>query len=371
MANINKNIIMQAGAAVANAANKAAGLPAATPEPGSIISVIQLVNGGRTIGPAALAHFTESVRNKLLSLLVSIKPIQDFNGYGHPWPAGGGKNLLGINRAEGTPTPESTNVSPRVLATDKLFVGLRADNYYYKTNVTYSVTDSTLKVTTNNNINYGVAFPVACHGNTAYTLSATLTGCNTSVGSYDADWNFIQRVTNTSSNTPVTFTTPANAAYITVIFGSSTLGTEGTATNIQLELGSTATEWTPYENVCPISGRTGLHVYAGPTSAIGDAATYSMAWTSPAGTVYAGSADIVTGDIKAAPYYASYNGETLVGPWVSSMDVYDPEGTPTTGAQVVDLGGTMTEYHITGQDIITLVGDNYIWSDSGDVTIKE
>jgi len=89
------------------------------------------------------------------------------------------------------------------------------------------------------------------------------------------------------------------------------------------------------------------------------------------GTVYAGSADIVTGDIKAAPYYASYNGETLVGPWVSSMDVYDPEGTPTTGAQVVDLGGTMTDYHITGQDIITLVGDNYIWSDSGDVTITE
>jgi arginyl-tRNA synthetase len=41
------------------------------------------------------------------------------------------------------------------------------------------------------------------------------------------------------------------------------------------------------------------------------------------------------------------------------------------GAQVVDLGGTMTDYHITGQDIITLVGDNYIWSDSGDVTITE
>ena len=112
-------------------------------------------------------------------------------------------------------------------------------------------------------------------------------------------------------------------------------------------------------------------MYVGPTSVIGDATAYSMDWTTPAGTVYAGSADIVTGDIKAAPYYASYNGETLVGPWVSSMDVYDPEGTPTTGAQVVDLGGTMTEYDITGQDIITLVGDNYIWSDSGDVTITE
>ena len=97
MANINKNIIMQAGAAVANAENKAAGLPAATPEPGSIISVIQLVNGGRTIGPDALAHFTESVRNKLLSLLVSMEPVQDFNGYDHPWPGGGGVNLVDPN----------------------------------------------------------------------------------------------------------------------------------------------------------------------------------------------------------------------------------------------------------------------------------
>ena len=98
MPNINKNIIKQAGAAVANATNKAAGLSASTPEPGTIISAIQLVNGGRSIGPAALAHFTESVRNKLLSLLVTLEPIQDFNGYDHPWPAGGGKNLIGLNR---------------------------------------------------------------------------------------------------------------------------------------------------------------------------------------------------------------------------------------------------------------------------------
>ena len=55
MSNINKNIIKQAGAAVANATNKAAGLSAATPEPGTVISAIQLVNGGRSIGPAALA----------------------------------------------------------------------------------------------------------------------------------------------------------------------------------------------------------------------------------------------------------------------------------------------------------------------------
>ena len=32
---------------------------------------------------------------------------------------------------------------------------------------------------------------------------------------------------------------------------------------------------------------------------------------------------------------------------------------------------TPLTYQLTGQDIITLVGDNYIWYDSGDVTITE
>ena len=315
MPNINKNIIMQAGAAVANATNKAAGLTAATPEPGAIISAIQLVNGGRTIGPDALAHFTESVRNKLLSLLVSMEPIQDFNEYGHPWPAGGGVNKFGgaIN----------------------------------------------------------TLFPLSLQSGTVLIVSADLGGASYGVlRTYDSSETFLQSVLiqgNFGSRHYAALTLSSDISYVKV---------EGnTLTDIQVEIAPNASAlpspYSPYANICPISGRTGLHVYEGPTSSIGDASTYSMDWTSPAGTVYAGSADIVTGDIKAAPYYASYNGETLVGPWVSSKDVYDPEGTPATGAQVVDLGGTMTEYHITGQDIITLVGDNYIWSDSGDVTITE
>lgn len=314
MPNINKNIIMQAGAAVANATNIAAGLTASTPEPGSIISAIQLVNGGRTVGPDALAHFTESVRNKLLSLLVSMEPIQDFNGYDHPWPGGGGKNLI-----------------------DAPDITLTANGYIF--NLTgLSIPDGT------------------------YTLSWSQQGASTpSLGVSGEDGDYI----NTTITNPYTFTVSG------VITGIRLYGSATTYSDIQLESGSAKTSFSPYANICPITGRTGLDVYVGPTSAIGDATTYSMDWTSPAGTVYAGSADIVSGDINAAPYYASYNGETLVGPWVSSMDVYDPEGTPTTGAQVVDLGGAMTEYHITGQDIITLVGDNYIWSDSGDVTITE
>lgn len=350
MANINKNIIMQAGAAVANATNKAAGLSASTPEPGTIISAIQLVNGGRTIGPAALAHFTESVRNKLLSLLVSLEPIQDFNGYGQPWPAGGGKNLVGLNTSPNR-VISYTGVSASAHTDDAVTLTSSGNNTFAQMGLYYDLPAGT------------------------YTLSIKTTSSDSYTPTASA-YKYVGNVllfSGCEEGQPKSFTLSETTTVNFRFFVTTVDSTARTVKfyDVQVESGSTATAWEPYENICPISGRTGLDVYAGPTSAIGDATTYSMDWTSPAGTVYAGSADVVTGDIKAAPYYASYNGEPLVGPWVSSMDVYDPEGTPTTGAQVVDLGGTMTEYHITGQDIITLVGDNYIWSDSGDVTITE
>lgn len=265
MANINKNIIMQAGAAVANATNKAAGLSTATPEPGSIISAIQLVNGGRTIGPDALAHFTASVRNKLLSLLVTMEPIQ--SGAGDPSP----------------------------------------------------------------------------------------------------------------------------------------------------------------DNVRPISGRTGAHVYVSPTSDVADATTYAVDWTAEAGTVYGGTLDLVTGvltvdkamvdlgtlnwvysasvaqfraslpyaktttstevpnmkceiyktvsyaemennDMCISRFFASINGINVKDSRYTDAATYK---TAMAGVKLCYELATPLTYQLSPQDIITLVGDNYIWSDSGDVTITE
>ena len=264
MPNINKNIIMQAGAAVANATTKAAGLSAATPEPGSIISTNQLVNGGRKIGPDALAHFTESVRNKLLSLLVSMEPIQS---------------------GSGTPSPD---------------------------------------------------------------------------------------------------------------------------------------------NVRPISGRTGLSVYVSPTQDVADATTYAVDWTSEAGTVYGGHVDLATGELVVDRASVDLGTLTWLKNWgqsadptgvfysliISNIDMnksgictsyayvtdnpnaipdksftmygsgriyvkdtsYDDATnfkTAVSGVIVVYELATPLTYQLTAQDIITLVGDNYIWSDSGDVTITE
>lgn len=86
------------------------------------------------------------------------------------------------------------------------------------------------------------------------------------------------------------------------------------------------------------------------------------------GTVYGGEMELVSGELKARPYYESYNGEPLTGPWISSMDVYAPGTTPTIGAQVVDLGGVETVYQLTPTQIATLTGVNNVWADTGEIT---
>lgn len=87
------------------------------------------------------------------------------------------------------------------------------------------------------------------------------------------------------------------------------------------------------------------------------------------GTVYGGTFDALSGTLKVYPYYESYNGETLVGAWISSMEVYTEGATPTIGAQVVDMGATPTIYQLDPVDIRTFKGTNYICADTGDTTV--
>ena len=158
---------------------------------------------------------------------------------------------------------------------------------------------------------------------------------------YDIGKNFISRdVVVSSSSTGVvsgTFTTPSTAAFVRI-------NTPIQCSNIQLEQ-SAVTDYEQYNGT-----------------------TIPITWPT-AGTVYGGELDVTTGVLKAYPYYASYNGEALVGPWVSSMDKYVAGSTPTTGAQVVDFGGTPTTYQLTPQQVSTLLGENNIWADTGEVSV--
>jgi hypothetical protein len=182
---------------------------------------------------------------------------------------------------------------------------------------------------------------------------------------YDADKNLISTVYTVNNGK---FTTPVDCFYIWFALASN----YGTTYNhdIAINYPSTVTTYSPYSNICPITGWTGCEVVVSPTQDAQDGTTYPVSWQTEAGTVYGGTVDLVTGVLTAYPYYTSYNGETLVGPWVSSMDEYIEGRIPTTGAQVVDLGGTPTTYQLTPTQIHALLGQNNVWADCGDVEVQ-
>ena len=99
--------------------------------------------------------------------------------------------------------------------------------------------------------------------------------------------------------------------------------------------------------------------------------TYPVSLQSEVGTVYGGTLDAAAGVLTVTHgNISSYNGETLPGAWISSMDVYTPGGTPTAGAQVVYELDTPITYQLTPIQISTLLGRNNIWADCGDVGVE-
>jgi hypothetical protein len=88
-------------------------------------------------------------------------------------------------------------------------------------------------------------------------------------------------------------------------------------------------------------------------------------------TVYGGEYDARTGVLTVTHgYIASYNGEVINEPWISSMDKYIEGTTPTNGAQVVYPLATPQIIQLPPCPIDTLQGINNIWADTGETTAQ-
>jgi len=84
--------------------------------------------------------------------------------------------------------------------------------------------------------------------------------------------------------------------------------------------------------------------------------------------IYGGTLNAISGLLTVTDaYIASYNGETLPSTWISDRDVYVEGATPTTGAEVVYKLANSVTYQLTPTQIRTLVGNNNIWADTGDI----
>lgn len=124
--------------------------------------------------------------------------------------------------------------------------------------------------------------------------------------------------------------------------------------------------YVPYTNICPISGFSTVTITD--VDAESHTATVTVALGS---TVYGGSLDLTSGVLTVThANIASYNGETIGEPWISSLDEYTQGGTPTTGAQVVYTLATPTTTTLTAAQLALVAGYNKLSANTGDITVK-
>lgn len=138
--------------------------------------------------------------------------------------------------------------------------------------------------------------------------------------------------------------------------------------DIMIEDGThTDSEYVAYSE--PFIKYTSIPVYVSPTSSMIDGGAHEIP-IAESENFYAGEISVTAAGkvtLKKRPYYSSYNGETLVGPWVSSMEQYKQGESPTVGAEVVDLGGTFASSTFDATPITIYDGTNYIMTGLGDV----
>lgn len=160
----------------------------------------------------SIASFPDGAAMPVIDCSVAIEPVQDLNGYDNPWPAGGGKNLF-----------------------DKSKVG-------------------TLGI-----ITWAYESGFALKGGQSYTLSVESAGSSglfDSIGIYGTDKSTQYAI---SYQQTLTYT-PVADTVVVFRFYKNTSVTQAGVDTIQFELGTTATAWSPYSNICPISGWTGATV---------------------------------------------------------------------------------------------------------------
>lgn len=209
---------------------------------GTLVSDIQTdvsVTGKPVYLTASGNDITVDVKKgNMIEPVISMLPIQDLNGYDKVWYGGAGKNKFD----------------------NDIIYGDRYNGTYHQGNNYWTCKN---------------LIPIL--PDTTYTFSG-LTN-DGQIGFYDENQTYIS---NVNVSEPITFTTPLNAKYLSVYNKVTSMEYDH-----QLELGSTATTYEPYANVCPIVGRTKVDI-----SVNGSVTTREYGQE-----IFGGSDDIANGDL--------------------------------------------------------------------------
>ena len=215
-----------------------------------------------TVGPSAIVSVDDAAPLDADGLVAQIEPVQDLHGYDNPWPAGGGKNLF--NKTDTTKQIDGATFSNGVISTASASGRLIA---YVPCAPNTAYTVSRKRVSDNERFQVGYTTTLPANGVAVNGVQAAQT--SGTVGTLMS----------------LTITTGADAAYLAIwaYWGSQTEALD----TLQIELGSTATAYFPYSNICPISGWTGCEVkHSGVDTS--DPTTLPVTFPAEAGTVYGG-----------------------------------------------------------------------------------
>ena len=260
-------------------------------------------------------------------------------------------DITPVQSGSGDPSPENVRLISGWTGADIAVIGKNLFDVDNAVVYSRSINDNTLKYVVASSSR---SYAIPCLPNTTYAVSCNNPNITIFRVCYIKD-AFIPDTGNldaygiqvATASGSFTITTDTDATYLVVQINSAVIAES--AGKVQIEFGSVATEYVPYNSASTV---------------------HSVSWLPDADTVYGGTLrdnGNGTWTLKVRPYYSSYNGETLVGPWLSSMDVYAPGTTPTTGAQVVDLGGTETTHTLTADSVQALIGQNNIFADCGSI----
>lgn len=272
---------------------------------------------------------------------VTMNPIQDLHGYSNPWAGGEGKNRL--------------DIGSRVNQTTADIVYTSDDNYI--------TMNGTKKGSGYANLS---SLTISLEAGTYYAKAFVISGTST----YDPYIYLFDGTANLNTSSmlggerEITIDTAKTCTIRVGIFADEQVFTNYKI-GIVISKTSGITSWSPYSNICPISGRTEASV----TRTAGeDVETKTHQYSE---TIYGGVDDFVSGEGKNEwGHIASYNGETLPGEWISDRDVYAPNTSPTTGAEVVYKLATPTTITNTPEDISLLKGVNVLSTDGDSLELK-
>lgn len=190
-----------------------------------------------------LVNFNTDISTLLKECKGYFEPKQDFHGYDRPWVGGAGKNLL------------------KVSADNKI------GNSNFMATVTengtgFNIVDSAVNggywVKVKPNSTYAFSYISTYNGN---HMHARVWAVAEKVDTWDQVTNAYEFLVNKPKWTgSTTFTTNENTNWIIVGVYAYDDACNSYLTNIQIEEGSVATSYEPYENICPIEGWNALEV---------------------------------------------------------------------------------------------------------------